>query len=508
MSAAERQGQEHLASVPSERAVLGAVLADNGLLAAVADVLRAEHFYEPRHMLIFASMLRLRGRQRPVDSLTLAEELKALGHLAQVGGPVYLMALDQGVPLTHNAVHYAQTVLEFATRRAGAMAARKALAGFYDLTVPVERTAQQGAADFVHTSAPRKGLVNGREVLAEVLDKSDEAQRGGKSTRLIATGIAPLDEAITGLPLEEVTVICANPAVGKTTLAAAIAKAVAENMVAEAEKRSGEVPPPAPEACSYHCLEDSRHAIFRRYLAEASSLSIRSLFEPGLTEGQKEQRERGAEGIHHWAGNLWVDDEHAQDVYSVARKIRYAVSVHGVRVAFVDHMLELVSFEDERRQDERVGEILRVLRAVAKDCGIAVVLLVHMRRPKDESIDYRFQKPLMQLIAGSEHISRVARLIIALWFLKPPPEPTVRKVPEPKKGRSREEYEANLAQWQAEKLRSEEEYAKAMVRWNTEVDSAKSTLMASLLKVTEGGQLQDVKLRRILHAALVSRTWE
>lgn len=507
MSAAE-QRSEHLASVPAERAVLGAIFADAQLLTSVADILQADDFYEPRHQLVFLSMLRLAGSHRPIDHLTVAEDLKAHGQLAKVGGPAYLMDLDQGVPLTANAAHYAEIVHGFALRRAGALAARKALSGFYDLQVPVERTAQQAASEFVRTSAPRRGMVNGQEVLGEVLDKSDEAQAGKKSTRLIPTGIRPLDEVITGVPLEEVTVICANPAVGKTTLAAAMAKAMCENMVAEAEKLAFTSPRPPPEACSYHCLEDSRHAIFRRYLAESSSISIRSLFEPGLTDNQKELRDKGAQSIHHWAGQLWMDDEHGQDVYSVARKIRYAVAAHGVRVAFVDHMLELVSFEDERRQDERVGEILRVLRSVAKDLGIAVVLLVHMRRPKDESIDYRFQKPLMQLIAGSEHISRAARLVIALWFLKPPPEPKMRKVPEPKKGRSREEAEKNLQEWQAEKLRSDSEYTKDLAKWNLEVDSAKSTLMASLLKVTEGSQLQDIKLRRILHAALVSRSTE
>lgn len=507
MSTGEKQ-VEQLASLEAERAVLGAVLADNALLTPVSDITRPEEFHELRHQVIFKGMLRLAATKSPIDHITLSEDLLREKQLATVGGPAYLMALDQGVPLTHNAPHYAEIVHGFYLRRVGVQAARAAMAGFWDLQAPVERTAQQAAAAFTQASAPRRGFVNGQEVLGEVLDKSDEAQAGKKSTRLIPTGIAPLDEVITGVPLEEVTVICANPAVGKTTVAAAMAKAMAENMEVEAQKLVYSGPRPPAEACSYHCLEDSRHSIFRRYLAEASSLSIRSLFEPGLTEGQREQRERGAERVHAWAGHLWVDDEHGQDVYSVAKKIRYAVATNGVRVAFVDHMLELVSFEDERRQDERVGEILRVLRAVAKDCGIAVVLLVHMRRPKDESIDYRFQKPLMQLIAGSEHISRVARLIIALWFLKPPPEPKARKVPEPKKGRSREEAEANIAQWQAEKQRAEDEYAKALLKWNTDVEGAKSTLMASMLKVTEGGQLQDVPLRRILHAALVSRSAE
>lgn len=499
------QPRKPLASIEAERAVLGAGLSENQLLTGLGDLLRDSDFYEVRHQLIFAAMMKLHRAHRPVDHLTLSEALKASGHLPQCGGPSYLMSLDQGVPWTHNALEYAEVVRGFSLRRTAEAAMLRALADVRDLQIPMEKTAQKTAAALAATAAPRKGFVNGRQVVGEVLEKSDAAQKDNKSTRLIPTGIVPLDEAISGVPLEEVTIICANPAVGKTTVAAAAAKAMAENAVAEEERMLGLGLTPQPFACSYHSLEDSREAIFRRYLAEAAKLPIRSLFEPGMTPSQVEAREAGAERVFKWADHLWMDDERAQDAHSLARKIRYAVTTYGVKVAFVDHLLELVSFEDERRQDERVGEILRVLRDVATECHIAVVLLVHMRRPKDESVDYRFQKPLMQLIAGSEHISRIARLVIGLWFPRPPPEPKPRKVPEPKKARKLEEAEAVLAQWQAEKQRAEAEYQQALSKWRGDSELARSTLIASTLKVTEGGQFVDVQLRRILHAALVDR---
>jgi replicative DNA helicase len=495
-----------LASVEAERAVLGAGLADNKLLTPIGDLLREDDFYDPRHRLIFAGMMRLDRAYRAVDHLTLSEDLKAAGHLARCGGPAYLMSLDQGVPFVHNAMEYAEVVRSFSRRRSAETALLRGLAEVRDLQVPTEKASQRAAAALAATTAPAKGFTNGRVVVGEVLEKSDAAQKGKKSTRLIPTGLAPLDEVITGVPLEEVTIICANPAVGKTTVAAAMAKAMAENAVAEEERLLAAGQQPGLFACSYHSLEDSREAIFRRFLAEAAQLPIRALFEPGLTAGQQEAREAGAERIFKWADHLWMDDERAQDAQSLARKIRYAVATYGVKVAFVDHLLELVSFEDERRQDERVGEILRVLRDVATECHIAVVLLVHMRRPKDESVDYRYQKPLMQLVAGSEHVNRIARMVIGLWFPRPPPEPKPRKVPEPKKARNLAEADAALAQWQAEKQRAEAEYQQALSKWRGDAETAKSLLIASTLKVTEGGQFVDVHLRRILHAALVERT--
>src|SRR4051812_35808708 len=94
----------------AERAVLGAVLADQNVLADIAQVVNSEDFSSPAHSKIFAAMMGLEGTARTVDHLTLSEELKTRGDLVAVGGPAYLMGLDQVVPVAANALQYAQIV--------------------------------------------------------------------------------------------------------------------------------------------------------------------------------------------------------------------------------------------------------------------------------------------------------------------------------------------------------------------------------------------------------------
>src|ERR1700752_1948959 len=109
-----RQQTDDLAAEP---AVLGAVLGGTPLLASVAEVVLAEDFSSPAHAQIFAAMLALDGTQRPGDHLMLSEELKSRGQLAGVGGPAYLMTLDQVVPLASSAVEYARIVKDQSVRR-------------------------------------------------------------------------------------------------------------------------------------------------------------------------------------------------------------------------------------------------------------------------------------------------------------------------------------------------------------------------------------------------------
>ena len=111
----------------AERAVLGAVLADNQVIAQVAEVVLADHFSHAAHQQIFSAMQALDLRSATIDHVTLGEELKTRGQLAHVGGVQYLMSLDQAVPLAQNAVQYARIVKDKAARRALARAGREIL---------------------------------------------------------------------------------------------------------------------------------------------------------------------------------------------------------------------------------------------------------------------------------------------------------------------------------------------------------------------------------------------
>jgi replicative DNA helicase len=490
---------DELFSIPAERAALGAVLADNHLMSLVAEVVQPADFYEVKHQQIFTAMLRLTRRGGAVDHITTSDELKIMGPtlLAEVGGPAYLMSLDQGVPLTHNAVQYAETVRSLAQRRRAVAVFREAEQEAKQLGIPLEQALARAAEKLAKVGAQRQGLVNGQVLLEGELARSDEAQVEKKSTQVQPTNIRAWDEPLKGVLIADLTVIAAHPAVGKTSLLATMAEGIAGG---------GDGAPGVP--VSYHSLEDKGGAIIRRYLAAAAGLAIRQIFEPGLTAEQLDARGRGAEAVFHRVANLWVDDEQGQDVHTVARKIRYAHAAHGIRVAFVDHLLEMVGYEDERRQDERVGEILRVLRAVARDLGIAVVIAVHLRRGKDESVDYRFIKPGLQMIAGSEHVARTARMLVGLWFAKPLPEPKVPKpIAKPRipKKATREEEEAILEEWQQKCRGQEHEYNRALARWREDSENKSNSIVCTALKVTEGQQLQDIMLSRIVHAGLVDR---
>src|SRR3982751_5230889 len=73
-------------SAEAERAILGSVVLDNGLISQAIELLRPEDFYVPSHRRIFLSMIALFERGAEINPILIGEELKKENALESVGG--------------------------------------------------------------------------------------------------------------------------------------------------------------------------------------------------------------------------------------------------------------------------------------------------------------------------------------------------------------------------------------------------------------------------------------
>ena len=76
-----------------EQAVLGAIMIEKDAYSLVSEILKPDSFYERRHQLLYKAVQSLAVAQKPVDILTVAEQLRSTGELEEVGGPVYITQL-------------------------------------------------------------------------------------------------------------------------------------------------------------------------------------------------------------------------------------------------------------------------------------------------------------------------------------------------------------------------------------------------------------------------------
>src|SRR4030042_5177592 len=104
-------------NIEAEKSLLGSLLLDKEAMVKVADVLKADDFYEERHQTIFVAMFSLYEKQRPVDVVTVKDQLTSQKKLETVGGASYLTELAGSLPSNANVVRYAEIVASKATLR-------------------------------------------------------------------------------------------------------------------------------------------------------------------------------------------------------------------------------------------------------------------------------------------------------------------------------------------------------------------------------------------------------
>ncbi len=104
-------------NLDAERSVLGAILLDNEKLKAAAEKIDSGEFFLDQNRRLFRTMLALQKAQKPIDLVTLVEELHMRGELEAAGGPGYISTLMDGVPRVSNIAHYASIVHEKAQLR-------------------------------------------------------------------------------------------------------------------------------------------------------------------------------------------------------------------------------------------------------------------------------------------------------------------------------------------------------------------------------------------------------
>jgi replicative DNA helicase len=396
MRVAERPGGGRLhEDLAAERAVLGAVLSDNAVIASVAEVIQPDDFAQLAHSQIFSAMLSLDLQQRPVDHLTLSDELKIRGQLTATGGPAYLMTLDQLVPYAGNATQYAQIVKNQAIRRRLATAGRD-----------IQELASQdtGEIDALIDEAERKvfqiserqregDLKPVRELMERTLELLDNMNRSTSGITGLPSGFIDLDLQLTGFHKGELIVLAARPGLGKTSLALNVAM----NVALKEEKAVG-----------IFSLEMPADQLLMRLLASAARVDMKKLRGGRLTAQDQEKFQQVAGALFN--APMYIDDTGTLSSFELRAKARRLKQKDPRLALVIVDYLQLMHQKGrvENRQLE-VSEISRSLKALAKELDIPVIALSQLNRKIEER---RGGKPMLSDLRESGAIEQDADVVM------------------------------------------------------------------------------------------------
>lgn len=381
----------------AEQSVLGAVFISPDTIISLADELTPEDFYKPANKIVFKTMLSLFKKGEPIDATTMVSALTNQGQIKEIGGINYVVELVNSTPTSKNVEHYAKLVKEKATLRRVIADLSDSLSSAYQGDVSISDIIAQTEKSMLDISNQNTGT--GFRNVADILDThmqmvETRSQTDGVVTGL-STGFVGLDKITTGLHEDNLIILAARPAMGKTALALNIAQYIAVK-------------------------EKKPVAIFSLEMV-AESLIERMLASEGMVEGY--HLKTGNLSVEEWSrlvhaqGNLYdapifVDDTagiRISEIRSKARKL--AQEMGGLGVIIIDYLQLITGSKGENRQ-QVVSEISRELKILAKDLKVPVIALSQLSRAVEQRQDKR---PMLADLRESGSIEQDADIVAFLY---------------------------------------------------------------------------------------------
>ena len=388
------------ANVEAERSILGAILLDNFAYNQAAEYLRSEDFSLDSHRRIYARMVDLAESSRPIDMITLIEELERNKDLQAIGDVAYVSSLVEGVPERPSIEHYVKIVRDKALLRGVISVSSTAIARASDQSDSAEEVLGDTEAAIFQLSEKRigRGFMGVQEIVRETFGSVDALLQRGQRITGLATHYMDLDEMTSGLQRSDLVIIAARPSMGKT----AFAMNIAENAAIEDQQVAG-----------VFSLEMSREALLMRLLCSQARVDAHKMRTGSLWQEDTKKVVRAMEQLAH--APIFIDDTPGISLSEMRAKARRLKQAQGRLDLIIVDYLQLMSGGGKRFENrtQEVSAISRGLKALAKELSVPVIALSQLSRaPESRGGDHR---PQLADLRESGSIEQDADLVMFIF---------------------------------------------------------------------------------------------
>jgi len=393
------------ASPEAERSILGAILLDNSLQNEALSTLKAEHFFLDAHRRIYQRIADLSESNRPIDIVTLTEELLRSKELEAVGGAGYLASLTDGVPRRSSLEHYVRMVRDKAMLRNLIHAANSVIAQALEQASTAAEVIDAAESSIFNISEQRSGdqLTDIKSIAQESFggDLDKLFQRGGRVTGL-ETYFSDLDDMTSGLQKSDLIIIAARPAMGKT----AFAINIAENAAILGGK-----------TVAVFSLEMSKEALLNRMLCSQAKVDAHKMRTGFLAKEDWGKLRVAFDKLIQ--AHIYIDDTPGISLTELRAKARRkAMDKDGLHLIVVDYLqLMSAAAPGGRRYENRTQEvsaISRGLKAIAKELKVPVVALSLLSRAP-ETRGGKDTEPKLSDLRESGSIEQDADIVMFIY---------------------------------------------------------------------------------------------
>ncbi len=381
-----------------ERAVLGALLIDKDAYAVICEMLYPESFYEPRNQYIYTAIRDLAMEEKPIDVLTVTEQLARNGKLEEVGGPAYIAEISSRVASSAHIDYHARIVAQKFLARQLIQFASDIETKAFDETIDVDDLMQHAEGSLFELSQKnmKKDYTQVDPVIKNAMDIITKAAANTDGLTGVPTGYNKLDDITSGWQASDLIIIAGRPAMGKTSFALSLAKNIAADY---------KVP------TAFFSLEMSNVQLVNRLISNVCEIQGSHIQSGQL---QRDEWDRLDKRINNLYGApLYVDDTPGLSVFELRTKARRLVREHGVKIIMIDY-LQLMNANGMRfsSRQEEVSTISRSLKGLAKELDIPILALSQLNRGVESREGADGKRPQLSDLRESGAIEQDADMVL------------------------------------------------------------------------------------------------
>ncbi|MGH1707562.1 replicative DNA helicase [Enterococcus gallinarum] len=383
--------------IEAEQAVLGAIFLDADSIIDAMEIIEPQDFYRRSHQIIFQAMIQLNDRNESIDLITLKAEIEKSNSLEDIGGLTYLTELSQASPSAASIAYYAKIVDDKATLRNLIQTASRIVTKGFEQDEDVQSIVDQAEKSILEVSEKRNS--NGFQSIADVLNRTieniDQLAQNNEEITGLPTGYAALDKMTAGLQKEELIILAARPAVGKT----AFALNIAQNVGTKTD-------------CSVaiFSLEMGAESLVNRMLCAEGSIEASHLRTGQLSEEEWRNLIVAMGSLSN--ASIYIDDTPGIKISEIRARCRKLAQEKGNLGLILIDYLQLIEGTGRENRQQEVSEISRQLKKLAKELKVPVIALSQLSRGVEQRQDKR---PVLSDIRESGSIEQDADIVAFLY---------------------------------------------------------------------------------------------
>ena len=380
-----------------EVAVLGALMLEKDAYSIVSEILKPECFYEKAHEKIFSAIVDLAVSQRPVDMLTVTEQLRRRGELEDVGGPVYIAQLTSQVASSAHIEYHARIIAQkYLARELISFAAQVENSAF-DETIDVDDLMQEAEGKLFEISQRnvKKDVTQINPVIKDALEMLERAANQKEGLSGLRTGFGGLDKITSGWQDSDLVIIAARPAMGKTAFVLSMAKNMAVDF---------NIP------VALFSLEMSNVQLVNRLIVNVCEIPGEKI-KSGRLEGY-EWQQLDFKIKELYDAPIYIDDTPSLSVFELRTKARRLVREHGIKCIIIDYLqLMNASGMNFGSREQEVSMISRSLKGLAKELNIPIIALSQLNRGVEARQGVEGKRPQLADLRESGAIEQDADMV-------------------------------------------------------------------------------------------------